>query len=63
MSYCDHSLSVVSLSTRLNNFSSETPGPVFFKFYVDPSAKGGLNTYKWENVEKSFSQNVLKTNG
>ena len=28
--------------TPLNDFSSETPGPIFFKLHVDPSVKGGL---------------------
>ena len=43
VSYCDHSLSVVPrLSTPLNNFSSETPWAVFFKFLLKPSVNGGL---------------------
>ena len=29
-------------STQLNNFSSETPGPIFFKPQVEHSVKGGL---------------------
>ena len=48
MSYCDNlpshfcrRLSVVGLSTPLN-FSSETPGPIFFKLHVNPSVEGGL---------------------
>ena len=45
MSYCDHSSSVVRLSTPLNNFSSETPGPIFFKFLLEPSVNGGLKIY------------------
>ena len=32
--------------TPLNDFSSETPGPNFFKFYVEPCVKGGLNNCK-----------------
>ena len=32
----------VGLSTPLNDFSSETPGPIFFKLHVEPSVKGGL---------------------
>ena len=42
MSYCDHSPSVVCLSTPLNDFSSENPGSIFFKLHVEPSVKGGL---------------------
>ena len=42
MSYCDHLLSVFCPSTPLNDFSSETPGPVFLKLHVAPSVKGGL---------------------
>ena len=46
VSYCDHSSSVVRPSVRpsthLNDFSSETPGPNFFKLNVEPSGKGGL---------------------
>ena len=30
------------LPTSLNNFSSEIPGPIFFKLNVEPSVKGGL---------------------
>ena len=26
----------------LNDYSSETPGPIFFKLHVEPSVKGGL---------------------
>ena len=37
LSYCDHSLSV--------SFSSETPGPIFFKFLLEPSVNGGLKIY------------------
>ena len=59
MSYCDHSPSVVchlsvrpsvrpsvSTFTPLNDFSSETPGPNFFNFYVEPCVKGGLKICK-----------------
>ena len=43
MSYCDHLPSVVRpSSTHLNDFSSETPGPIFFKLHVEPSVKYGL---------------------
>ena len=42
MSYCDHLPSVVRPSTYLNDFSSETSGPIFFKLHVEPSVKGGL---------------------
>ena len=31
--------------TPLNDFS-ETPGPNFFKLYVEPCVKGGLNICK-----------------
>ena len=30
------------MSTLLNNFSSETPGPIFFRLHVEPSVKEGL---------------------
>ena len=112
--------------THMNDFSSDTPGPIFLKFHVAPSVKEDLkknvqmvtvpwlingktlkivlpnqkklwdwilvfciedskstkfvqmmflgwpfvrfsnlrpHTYVWEIVEKSFSQNLLKTNG
>ena len=42
MSYCDHLPSVVRPPIPLNDFSSETPGPIFFKLHVEPSDKGGL---------------------
>ena len=29
-------------STHKNDFSSETPGPIFFKLHMEPSVKGGL---------------------
>ena len=45
MSCCDHQPSVVHLSTPLNDFSFETPRPIFFKFHVEPSVKGGLKIY------------------
>ena len=49
MSYCDHFTSVVRLSVRpsvrpftpLNDFSSVTPGPNFFKLHVEPCVTGG----------------------
>ena len=44
MIHCDHSPSVC-LSTPLNNFSSETPGPIFFKLHVEPSVKGGFKIF------------------
>ena len=51
MSYCDHLqsivhhlLSIVHLSTPLNNFSFEIPGPIFFT-HVEPAVKGGLKIY------------------
>ena len=28
--------------TPLNNFSSKTPGPIFFKFLLEPFLNGGL---------------------
>ena len=37
--------SIVHLSTPLNDFSSVTPGPIFFKLYVEPCVKGGLKIY------------------
>ena len=52
MSYCDHLPSVVRRrpsvvrpSTTMNDFYSETPGPIFFKLHVEPSVKGGLKIY------------------
>ena len=48
MSYYDHlpsvgpSVLILNPATPLNDFSSESPGPVFFKFYVEPAVKGGL---------------------
>ena len=49
MSFCDHSLSVVSCSlhpsTPLNNFLSEIFGPVFFNLHVGPCVKMGLKIY------------------
>ena len=32
----------VHLFTPLNDFSSEIPGPNFFKLHVEPCVKGGL---------------------
>ena len=50
MSYCGHYPCVVCpsapLFTLLNDFSSETPGPNFFKLYVEPCVKGGLKICK-----------------
>ena len=37
----DHLPSVGS-STPLNDFSSVTPGPIFFKFLLEPSVNGEL---------------------
>ena len=31
--------------SSLNDFSSETPGPNFFNLHVEPSVKGGLNSF------------------
>ena len=45
MSYCDPLRSFVRPSTPLNDFSSETPLPVFFKRHVRLSVKGGLKIY------------------
>ena len=52
MSYCDHLPSVVrpsihhssvhTFTAALSDFSSVTPGPIFFKLHVEPSVKGGL---------------------
>ena len=49
MSYCDHLPSVVvrpsvvcCRSTPLNDFSSATAGPGFFKLHVESSVKRGL---------------------
>ena len=36
------SLAVHRPSTHLNDFSSETPGIIFFKLHVEPSVKGVL---------------------
>ena len=35
-------LSIRRPSTPLNDFSSETPGPIFFKHHVEHSVEGGL---------------------
>ena len=35
--------SSVRPSILLNDFSSETPRPIFFKLHVEPSIKEGLN--------------------
>ena len=45
MSYRDHSPSVVCPFTPLNELSSETPWPIFFKFHVEHSVKRGLKIY------------------
>ena len=43
MSCSDHLTSVVVRPhTHLNDFSYETPGPIFFKFHAKPSVKGRL---------------------
>ena len=49
MSYCDHlpsvvrrCLSIICPPTLLNDFSSVTCGPIFFKLLMEPSVKGGL---------------------
>ena len=39
------SLAVRRPSTPLNDFSSETPGPIFFKLHVEPSVGEGLKIY------------------
>ena len=44
LSYCDHSPSVHPL-TSLNDVSSETAEPNFFKLHVEPHVKGGLKIY------------------
>ena len=36
------SSSVRRPSAPFNDFSSETPSPIFFKLHVEPSVKGGL---------------------
>ena len=41
MRYYDH-LPSVHPPTPLNDFSSETAGPIFFKLHVESSVKGGL---------------------
>ena len=51
MSCCDPSPSVVRRPfvrpfTTLNDFSSETPGPNFFKLYLEPCVEGGMKIYK-----------------
>ena len=37
--------SVGRQSTPLNDFFSETPGPIFFKFHMKPSVNGILKIY------------------
>ena len=39
---CRPSSVVVRPSSPLNDFSSETPGPIFFKLHVEPSVQGRL---------------------
>ena len=57
MSYCDHLLSVIRRrpsvirpSTPLNNFSSVTPVPIFFKLHVDPFVEGGCKFVRMVTV-------------
>ena len=47
MSYCDHVPSIIVRrpSTPWNDFSSETPGPIFFKLHGEPFVKVGLNIF------------------
>ena len=49
MNYCDDSPLIICLSAvhlpSLNDFSSETLGPIFFILHVEPSVKGGLKIY------------------
>ena len=45
MSFCDNSSFIFHPSTPLNNFSSETAQPIFFKFLLEPSVNGGLKIY------------------
>ena len=44
MSYLGYLPSIVHCrkSTPLNDFSSETPRPIFFKLHVEPSVKSSL---------------------
>ena len=78
MSYFDHSSSIVHPSTPLNNFSSETPGPVFFKLPLESSVNGVLKVYTngfsplikmatmpiyGKNTEKSSSPEPRKLEG
>ena len=43
MSYCDHLTSVI-VHPSLHTFDdfSETPGPIYFKPYVEPTVEAGL---------------------
>ena len=43
INYYDHFPSVVCPFTPLNDFSSEPPGPIFFKLLAEPSVEEGLN--------------------
>ena len=49
MSFLAHLIIVItcrqSSFTPLNDFSSETPGPIFSKLHVEPSVKGGVKIY------------------
>ena len=57
-------LSSVRPSTALNNFSSETPEPIFFKLHVEPSVKRGIeNLFKWSwfvNQDGRYAHITLK---
>ena len=48
-----HHLSIICPSTHLNDYSSETPGPIFFKVHVEPSVKRGLKIYTMVTVRES----------
>ena len=52
MNYCDHSRSVVRPSTTLNNFF-ETPGPIFFKFLLEPIVNRGLKIVQMVSVRRT----------
>ena len=55
MSFCDHLRSViVSPNTPLNDFSSETPGPIIFKPNVASSVKLGSKIYT--RLSRSINQ-------
>ena len=73
MSHCDNLPSIFCqsihhLSSPSNNFSSETRGPIFFKFNVEPSVEGGLKIYKnghSQLIKKAamliYGKNILKS--